>query len=65
MRQFRTAYVVGWLAIVAIGVILLKRAPWILVSRLVVVAVALLLFAPIVIGLYFARLSDGRRDRRD
>jgi hypothetical protein len=65
VRQFRTAYAVGLFASVAIGVCLLKRAPWILSSRLITAGLVLLLFAPVVIGQYLARVSGHKKDRRD
>ena len=58
MRPSRVGHVAGWLTCFIIGVIVFKTAPWMLWGRLATTGLVILIFAPVVIGLYAGRIYE-------
>jgi hypothetical protein len=58
MRQTHAIWAVGWIMAIVIGAVSFKTAPWLLWSRLAEIGSEYLMFAPVVAGLYLARLYE-------
>jgi hypothetical protein len=58
MRPSRAGHVAGWLVCFVMGVSVFKTAPWILWGRLATIGLVILIFAPVVIGLYAGRIYE-------
>ena len=58
MSQLRGGHAAGLLMSIIIGVAVFRTARWLLWGRLATIGLVLLIFAPIVIGLYAGRLYE-------
>jgi hypothetical protein len=65
LRQSRAVWVVGWIIYLVVAVISFRTAPWLLWRPLGTLGALILLFSPVVAGLYLARMYERwhRRDR--